>query len=243
MLLLGFVRTSILIPVITAIVLLFVVSKMTVKRRLLCSGIIGLTGFVFLLAPMFSLRFGSYPFDYIRLLDWVTRRDETFLGAMTWSERSLGQILIPNSHIEAVVFVIPRMIFYLVSPLPKIGFTLSGLVSGSWLDWQLLMMSMSSLFYIALFPLALVALINAVRKKEWKNALVFHIPYWLMLLTVAGGNQIIHERYRVMATLLFWGCIWLGQTCDSKLVRQAYIVWSTLLITIGLFYWTYKLLL
>ena len=60
------------------------------------------------------------------------------------------------------------------------------------------------------------------------------------MLAVASGNQIIHQRYRIMAILLFGGCIWLGQTCSKRLLRVAYVGWLGLLTLGGFCYVMYK---
>ena len=240
MLLLGLIRTPILIPTVGSVILLFLAFRMPVQRRLLGFVIIGAAMFVFILVPVLSMRFGSYQFDYFRILDWISRRDETFLARMTWSGRSLGQLLIPDNRVEAVAFVFPRLLIYIVAPWPNIGFSLSGLVNGSWSDWQSLMQSASSLLYIAYFPLAIAALVQAVRRREWKSAFAFNIPCWLMLLTIAGGNQIVHVRYRVMVAILLWGCIWLGRKCNKVLVNRISFCWWIFLALCGIFFVLYK---
>jgi len=241
--LLGLIRTSALVPAFGGMILLLTFLKITGARRLVGSFVVGAGGIILLLAPTLSMGLGSYDFDYFDVLVRITTRDNQFLEGMTWSERSLGELLIPENVFQSAAFAFPRLVFYLVAPLPQIGFSLRGLMDGNWFDWQALAMSMSSALYIALLGLALAGLVQAFLIGKWRDGLVMHLPCWVTLLAVAGGTQFIHERYRVMAVLLLCGGIWLGRNCPKGLIRRAYVGWLAILGLVGTFYVSYKFLL
>jgi hypothetical protein len=243
LLLLGVIRTSLLIPVAASLLLLFFTTRMTRRRRALGLGFVGLGAVIFLLAPLLSGSLGAYQFDYLSQLHWVTQRQDEFLSAFTWSERSIGQLFIPNSPLEMVLFAPVRILIYPAAPLPAINVSLSGLMQGQWSDWQSLLVALSSVLYLGVFPLALASLLASFRRERRVGLLAFHVPFWLIFGAVAVGNQIIQERYRLSAVLLLWGCVWLGIGSPKPLVRRIYILWLGLLGLGAAFYGVYKFLL
>ena len=61
-------------------------------------------------------------------------------------------------------------------------------------------------------------------------------------LSISGGNIIIHERYRIMATLLFYASAWLGYTmCEFATIKKYSFIWFSFLIMCGVFYILYKI--
>jgi hypothetical protein len=61
------------------------------------------------------------------------------------------------------------------------------------------------------------------------------------MAAVAGGNLIIHERYRLMFTLLFFAVAWIGYTqCSSASVKRWSITWFTFIFSLFGFYFIYK---
>lgn len=238
--LLGLVRTPLLVPTAASLVLMFGASRLTGGQRIVGLGALGMAGAALWLTPAVGYRLGAYPFDYETLGRTTLVRDEEFFRDMTWSDRSVGQILVPSDAGEALVFALPRLLLYVVAPLPRAGFGLDGLLSGRWSDWQSLCFTMSSLLYVSLLPLAVAGLIEAFRTETAREWLVLQVPFGLMLLAVAAGNQIVHERYRLIATLLFWGSIWLGQSAPGRLLVRVYQAWGGLLGLAGLCYLAYK---
>jgi hypothetical protein len=237
MIVLGLIRTPMLMPVIVTAFLLIALIKPTPQRRFLGFFLFGLMVLVFWEIPTLLAYLRGYEFDYASLIQWVTRGDEVFLSAHTWSERSIGRMFIPGNLWEAILFTPIRMFFYLVAPLPNINIDPAGLVDGNWEDWQSLMSILSAILYIGLFPFAIAAFIRALGNREKRSGLVFQIPFWVTMTAIAGGNQIIHGRYRVMAVLILWGCIWLGWTGDrDRLLRRSYLLWLAILTAGGIFY-------
>lgn len=233
LLLLGVVRTPLLVPVMAIGVLSAAIARVSKQQRVAALGLVALVGLVFLLAPALSVRLGGYDLGYRGSLT-----DDP--SQVQWGERSVGRLLTPTSAFQAVTLAVPRILLYLVVPLPRIDFSLSALLRGHWFAWQGLMMSLSSLLYVLLLPLALASLIEAVRHREWRSALAFHIPCWTVLLAVAGGSHVIQERYRLPAMLFLWGAVWLGLGCSGTLLRRVYRYWGALVALGGVLYAGYK---
>ena len=162
--------------------------------------------------------------------------------ASQWSDNSIGQLLLPNGLIESILFLPPRMLLYLVAPLPKILTPIQDLIAGNREAWQQLMTFPSSVLNILIFPYVLASLAQSWKDRHISQApLIFHIPYWLIFISIAGGNLIIHERYRVMATLLLYGCAWLGLvSCQKTLIRKMSVFWYGLLFASAFLYAGYK---
>lgn len=240
----GLIRSTMLIPTICSLVLLFIFNSRTLKHQLSGFLIMGICVGIVAFVPQLSALSGSYEFEIGKSINnALSAGDRTYLQEYDWNENSVGMLLIPNNSVQAVVYFFPRAILYLLSPLPAIGFSSSGLLGGSWANWQNLLVSMSSVINIIFFPYAVASLIYTLRNRKFNsNGLLFHIPYWILFYAIVTGNKIIHERYRVMATLLFWGCIWLGMTdCPKSLIRSVSTKWYSLLASLCIFYFFYKM--
>jgi hypothetical protein len=129
-----------------------------------------------------------------------------------------------------------------VAPLPNLLFSVSELAGGSWTAWQALLTALSSVLNILAFPYALASLVQALRtRRAGAGPAMIHAAYWISFMGVAGGNLIIHERYRVMTSALLWACAWLGaRSCSRKLLRAANLFWYGLLGAGGVFYVLFK---
>ena len=94
-------------------------------------------------------------------------------------------------------------------------------------------------------PYAMASLVHAFKTRKINaKPLVFHISYWITFISIAGGNLIIHERYRVMATPLLCGCVWLGvRTCPKRLTTITLRYWYGVLTLSAVFFLTYKIIL
>ena len=101
------------------------------------------------------------------------------------------------------------MVLYLAAPLPNLG----GLAGGGWAAWQSLMAMITSALNLVLVPYVLAGTLAAWRQRRWLPGLmVVVIAFWVIFAAVVGGNVIIHERYRVMSSLLFFAVAWIGYT-------------------------------
>lgn len=104
-------------------------------------------------------------------------------------------------------------------------------------------MFLSALINAVIFPRAMASLIQAWKERHRNRAaLLFHIPYWVTFAAIAGGNLIIHERYRVMVAALLWSCAWLSvHNCPPALVRKTTLAWISVLAAGAFFYGLVKL--
>ena len=132
---------------------------------------------------------------------------------------------------------------YLVAPLTNPQVSLAGLIGSRWLDWQYLLTAISTLLYLCLIPFAIASGVEAFRRKQWQDAAVFYVPMLVLWIAIAGGNNIIQERYRIMGVPFLWACIWLGRECKWELVKRAYVLWLCLLVFAGGSFVIYKYVL
>jgi hypothetical protein len=240
--LLAIIRPPVLIPVTASLLGVVAVRRLTATRILAVVGMVLAGAVALTLAPVLAARLGSYPIGFGELLARVTAQNPEFVAGMSWNERSIGLLLLPSGPVQAVLFVLPRLLLYIVAPLPTIGFRVEGLVRGDWSDWQYLAVTGSAFLYVLLVPLAFASLIHAVRKRD-REALVFQIPCWLLFLAVAGGNHIVQERYRLLAIPFLWGSLWLGLRVPRRTRILAYLAWLAVLGTAVAAYISYKYVL
>jgi hypothetical protein len=243
------VRTSMLLPVFASIVLMILLVKPPHGKRIVQRGILGVAAILVLtLGPLIASYLGGYEFDVAETIEAVTSASENLeLTANLeggWSENSIGRLLLPANLVQAVLFIPLRMVLYLVTPLHNMG-PIGNLLAGNWIAWMVvegLCFLSSSVINMLAVPCALAALAQSVkRRKDDVAPLVFHVSYWVTFVAIAGGNLVIHERYRVMATLLLWGCAWLGaRTCSKGQIYRAAMFWYGLVSLGALFYFGYK---
>lgn len=239
------VRTSMVLPVFASIALMVLLVTPQRGSRVVQRAVLALAAAVILIVgPVIAGYLGGYEFDVGNAIQLATSASENIaLSAdMEWSENSIGILLMPEGLLQSILFLPPRMVLYLVAPLPKILVPVSDLLAGSWAAWQNLFTLLSSVINVLAIPYALASFIQSIRsRKEIAAPLVFHISYWITFMAIAGGNLVIHERYRVMATLLLWGCAWLGaRTCPKRLIVRTSMLWYGLLTLGALFYLGYK---
>ncbi len=240
------VRTSMLFPVIVSIVLMLLLVKPKSGSRIVQRAVLGVTAVVvFIVGPVIAGFLGGYEFDVGKTIQVATSAGGNIAlnSNMEWSESSIGMLLMPEGLFQSVLFLPPRMLLYLVAPLPNILVPVSDLLVGNWSAWQRLLTLLSSVTNLLGIPFVLASLVRSIKRRKDNTApFVFHISYWVTFMAIAGGNLIIHERYRVMATFLLWVCAWLGaQTCSRRLIVRMSLVWYGLLTLSGLFYIGYKL--
>jgi hypothetical protein len=234
------VRTSMVLPVFCSVALMALLIRPHHGSRLMAKSVLALAaGMILLAAPMIAHALGGYEFDIVAAIRGVTTGvSDVALTDTQWSKNSIGMLLLPSSMLQSVLFAPFRIVLYVVAPLPNLAVSASGLFGGSWESWQRLFTVPSSLINVIAFPYALASFLDSIRRrKENPERLVFHIPYWSTLVAIAAGNLIIHERYRVMATLLFWGCAWLGaQTAPKRMLARTTASWYGLLAIGALLY-------
>jgi len=238
------VRTTMVLPVLVAIVAMSMLLRSRramgpfVKFALIALGVAGLMA-----GPMVQQIAGGYDIDYLATFDRIQGGDGIRAGD-EWESKSIGLLLMPSGALQSIAFTPPRMILYMAAPLPRIEVSLVDLLSGSWSEWQRLMTLLTSLMMLLAFPYVLAGTALAWRLRRTYAALpIIPIAFWANFISIAGGNSIIHERYRLMATLLLFACAWIGYTrCPPKMVRRWAVPWFGLLGAGAIFYFVYKLL-
>jgi hypothetical protein len=241
------IRTSLVFPVLMTIsVMALVVGSTGRGRSLRITYVALLVATAVLITGGIAGALGGSDFDLVRLVQSaLTSSDNVALSdEVDWSQNSVGALLIPGDAFEALAFLIPRMVLYLIAPLPGVPFSWTDLAAGKWMAWQGLALFMSSLVNIVVVPYAIASLVHSIRHRALRPApLALHITYWTLFAAIAGGNLIIHERYRVMVSALLWTCGWLGATqCTSRLIMRSSVAWYGALALCVPLYLVYKLL-
>jgi len=244
MLAIAALRTAMLLPVLAILALMILVVKQDhaspmLQRTILAAVAAG----TLVAAPLIAVFLGSYEFNVGDTLQGVTSTSQDVAQAGEgWSENSIGLLFLPQGPLQAILYLPPRMVLYLLAPLPNVLVPVTELLAGTWDAWQRLSTLLSSMVNVLALPYVLASLVRSLRMRKQDVApLVLHISYWVTFAAVAGGNVTIHERYRVMATLLFWGCAWLGaRTCSRNEIRTAAISWYGALALGALLYLAYK---
>jgi hypothetical protein len=236
-------RASVVIPMIIIMVVITILvrskgSSHNYRKTLFC--IIPLM--FFLVTPAIQKKIGGYDVDFRKDLENLSQFESNIASQSEWAQNSIGFLITPNNFYEAIIFLPVRMILYLAAPLPNIGFTISELISGQWAAWQSLLVVPSSILMLISFPYVLAGISPSWKKRNLNPApLILHSIFWISFISVAGGNIIIHERYRIMMTMVFFACVWLGFTRVSKsIVRRWSFVWYGFLTLSFMAYYFYK---
>jgi hypothetical protein len=234
-----------LLPVIASLALMLLVVKpqhgSPVTHRIV---LVMAAAMVLVFGPLTAGYLGGYEFDLGSAYQAATSAADSvaFSPDAEWSANSIGMLLLPEGLIQAILFLPPRMVAYLVAPLPNILVPISGLLAGSWSAWQSLFSSLSAGINVLVMPYVVASFVQSIKmRKANPEPLTLHIAFWTTFVAIAGGNLVIHERYRVMGTLLLWGCAWLGATtCPRALIVRLSFLWYGLLALGALFYFGYK---
>ncbi len=238
------VRPFMAIPVMASIILMTLLGLRSSKTTLLHLTLFGLVGILLTASPMIQDLSGGYDMEsLIAHISGVSSfQDNVASRSQDWSEQSIGLLLAPNTLGEGILYLPLRMILYLVAPLPNVTLSISGLFTGSWSAWQQLMVLPSSVMNIVAIPSVGAGFIYSLRhRRHYKAPLVMYITYFMTFISIAGGNIIIHERYRLMATLLLASCAWFGATvCTKQLITQLSFLWYGILAAGAIFYFAYK---
>lgn len=239
------VRTTVAIPVavsIAAIAILLSPSRIlnTLPKLLVISLGIGLLA----AGPLVQRLTGGVQVDYLKSIAVLQSFEANVASQHEWSQQSIGMLLAPNNWWQSILYLPPRMILYLLAPLPSIAVPIADLIAGSYFAWQNLMTIPSSVLNILALPYAMAGFAHVFKcRKQQPNPLILHLAFWGMFIGIAGGNIIIHERYRVMMSLLFFGCAWLGYTiCTKAQIRRFAFIWYGLLCAGVVFYVARKVL-
>lgn len=237
------VRTSMAIPLAVSIVTMALLvssqRKMgaVIKITFVALGVAAISA-----GPLIQQLTGGYDIDYVKTFERIQSFEHNVAAKEEWDAKSFGLLFAPTNVIEFLLFVPPRMLMYLAAPLPNVDISIMELWSGSWGDWQRLMTITTSAMMLIGFPYVLASSSMAWRsRKRIPGAMIIPINFWIMFAAVAGGNIIIHERYRIMFTLLLFACVWWGFTrCSSKELQRWSLRWYIILFLGLILYIVYK---
>jgi len=238
------VRTTMILPVLLNVFLMSILLKTKEKFSLFKKSVFILIGITALLAgPIIQKISGGYDIDYLGSLNRSQSFESSVAGQSQWSNNSIGLLLAPNNSFQAILYMIPRMVIYLAAPLPKVSFPLNDLISGDWWSWQYIMIYPTSILMLCISPLLLAGTYNVFKnRKNNPSPLVLFSTFWIIFISVAGGNIIIHERYRLMFTILLFACAWYGYIhCTKNEILKFSVPWVIFLTSGVVFYLAYKM--
>lgn len=239
------VRTSMAIPVIASIGVMALVLRSHHKIGVLVKFLLVALGIaVISVGPLIQSYLGGSDIEYLAALENAQSFETNVAAQAEWSDNSIGLLIAPNNAWQSLLYLPPRMVLYLAAPLPNIDVSLTELIDGNWSAWQRLMTLPTAAMMLLGFPYAVAGAAQAWRRRgRQPEPLVLHITFWMIFVAVAGGNIIIHERYRLMFTLLLFASMWLGyRRCSRMEVKFWAFPWYALLVGGGVFYLGYKLL-
>ena len=238
---LAFIRTSMLIPVL----IVYTLYTFYFNHKKYISQFLKFTVIIFFV--IFAYNYinelaGLSSFNLMNSANEISKSDNNIANnGIEYGNNSISQLLFPSNWFQAIVFVPFRVILYIISPLPSFGISLNGLISGQSGSYQNLMVIPSSLINIFYFPSIIALTIYSMRKKENKNFFLVLIPFWIILFSIAGGNLIIHERYRLMCSIFFVACgIISNNNTPLSILKKYKISWFFILLIFFIFYVIYK---
>lgn len=240
------VRTSMAIPVVASIGVMVLVLPLKNKMApFLKVFLVGLAIAMLSAGSYVQQLTSGYDISALQTYDSIQSFEFNVASRMEWSGNSIGLLIAPNNAWQAVLYLPIRMVLYLAAPFPNVAVSMTELINGNWGAWQQLMTIPTSAMMLLGFPFALAGAAKAWRfRRIQAGPLGLHITFWITFMAVAGGNIIIHERYRVMFTLLLFACMWFGYTrCSSHEVMRWALPWLGLLAAGTVFYIGYKLIL
>lgn len=242
---LAVIRTSMVLPVIVTFALMVFLANPSGKPRLWVKiALLGGAAVLLVLTIVITGYSSASRFDPVATFvgQLSTSGNIAESTAMQWSQNSVGMLLFPNNLWQAIVFVPPRMVLYLVAPLPNTVVSLGNLLAGNWSDWQRLFSLLSSYLNVLMVPLALASLVHSVKtRRSSAGALVLNIAFWTTFVAIVAGNFIIQERYRVMAAPMLFACAWLGaRTSPRQLIMTSFVLWFGLLVIGAICMFAYK---
>lgn len=238
------VRPAMALPVVISIGLMVILLRAKCKKGKLVKvlffcAIVALS----MLGPVVQKMTGGLAyFDFVQSIEYALAFESNVAAQTKWSEDSIGLILASNGIWQIILSLPAKMLIYLAAPLPNMDVSVSKLINGNWSDWQNLMVIATSALMLLGLPFVLAGSAQTWRFRKTQPALLaLHITFWIVLAAIAGGNIIIHERYRVMSTLLLFACMWYGYTrCSRRELERWGTPWFMLLTVTIIFYMVYK---
>ena len=222
------IRTSMILPLALYI---FLSSVFLIKKRYFVSIFLTFSVFLFI-APMIQTQIGGYSFNYIQVFSTLINFENNIASQFEYSANSISYLIAPTNFLEAIVFIPVRMLFYILIPLPEFfsQFSISELFQGSSYQTTILLSSLTSLGLIACLPLIMLGTIFSWRNRQ-SNIQIFLIPImtWCVFFSISAGNIILHDRYRLMCTLLLFTTALIGHSFIKYLPSRSYFLWGIIL--------------
>ncbi len=214
------VRASMVIVVVLIGSIWIIMKRRQYIKSVFLYGSIVLVTLLFLF-PYSSKYIGSHPINISDLLSLSNKAE--FGIEYTLGEKSLNVMFTTSDPIKAIIFAPIRTIFLLVAPFPRLIIDFND--RAFLLDFVKLSLWLVLLF----FPILLASTFqkNCRRSKPWFYIVV---TYWLLMLFIANGVLMIHERYRVMAEPFLFGSLLIGIKYGNP---KKYILPSFLLFFLG----------
>jgi len=232
------VRLSMLVIIISSIAMLITLVPQRKGRLLIVIFVlISLVVAMSSLVPTLMLALGSSGVGLEGYLGMLTGLDQGLTDG--WRELdgmgSFARELIPKGPFTAILYSIPRLLLYLLAPLGAQQMNFGLLAELRWEDWQRLFMMLSASINLMFFPLILAGIKSKISYGN-QHVISYYLVLSIVLLGIAGGNFIIHERYRLAGSLLLLGGYYIGYNSESKDIRLAYIAWLyAMIVSIILF--------
>jgi hypothetical protein len=225
----------------SAVVFVVLAWKRIVARPLLVAGLALTLGIVPLAASILNRAVvGSSGISFTQAIGLANAVEAARQEDFIYSERSIGMLVQSNNPVVLAFLAPVRIVIYLAAPLPSVNATLADYLAGDFSSHQEVYAGASSMLYLAVLPLALAALGCAWWARDWVTVLALQVPFWLSMIVVALGNQIIQERYRITALMGYALAIWIGARAPRVWISTAYTLWIAVLACGGVFFVVFK---
>jgi hypothetical protein len=183
-------------------------------------------------------------FELFSVLSSRTSISENNVAAgESWSNSSFGALLIPNNFVESIAFIFPRFILYMLAPLPNFKLDIDGIFIHNWTSWNHIIYLSTSTVHLILFPLVIKSVLFVIKNRRHdsiKKISNLVIVFILFVLTISGGNFIIHERYRLVVLPFFYFIALLSYkdfpTLVSSEIFKRWIIFLVICFTLYLFF-------
>lgn len=222
------IRTSMILPIALYI---FLSSLFLINKKYFVYFFLTFSLFLFI-APLIQTQIGGYNFNYIQVFLTLINFENNIASQFEYSTNSISYLIAPTNFLESIIFIPIRMLFYILIPLPELisQFSISELFQGSSYQTTILLSSLTSFGLIACLPLIILGTIFSWRNRQ-DNIQIFLISLmtWCVFFAISAGNIILHDRYRLMCTLLLFTTAFIGQSYIKYLHSRSYFYWSIIL--------------
>lgn len=236
------IRPVIIIPIVMIYVsiILFINSKIKSFFRYTLFFFVIIAVYILFESPQIQENIGGSSTTFISDLKGTLIPDD--ISQKNWNDQSIGSLLIPQSFIESVILIFPRMILYTVSPLPYVNISLNEIILPQLNAWLRIFSIISAILNVFVLPYVLAGTFFAINlRSQNRYLLIIPIIFWILFISVSGGNVIIHERYRAMYDLFFFSSALIGYlNCSKRTINKYFFFWFLILLTLLLFFIAYK---